>query len=388
AGETASKLPDVAVNRKSDDPLAALRHFLDSFSGRVLLLAESPGRRETLNEYLAEHELPAAPGADFAAFRTGTERLMLATGPLSAGFILPAALLAVITENELYAATARPRHKRSDARRANLEGWLRDLSELKIGDPVVHESHGIGRYLGLVHMDYGDGDTEFLHLEYANETKLYVPVAQLEVISRYSGVDPEAVQLHTLGTGQWDKAKKKAAEQVRDTAAELLNLYALRAMREGHQFNFKQQDLEAFAEGFGFEETPDQQAAIEAVIADMRSGKPMDRLVCGDVGFGKTEVAMRAAFVAVADGKQVAVLCPTTLLAEQHYQNFADRFASFAVKVAEISRFKSKQEQDEAIQLLGQGKIDILIGTHRLLQKDVHFDRLGLVNIDEEHRFG
>jgi transcription-repair coupling factor (superfamily II helicase) len=388
AGETASKLPDVAVNRKSDDPLAALRHFLDGFSGRVLLLAESPGRRETLNEYLAEHELPAAPSADFAAFRTGTERLMLATGPLSAGFILPAALLAVITENELYAATARPRHKRSDARRANLEGWLRDLSELKIGDPVVHESHGIGRYLGLVHMDYGDGDTEFLHLEYANETKLYVPVAQLEVISRYSGVDPEAVQLHTLGTGQWDKAKKKAAEQVRDTAAELLNLYALRAMREGHQFNFKQQDLEAFAEGFGFEETPDQQAAIEAVIADMRSGKPMDRLVCGDVGFGKTEVAMRAAFVAVADGKQVAVLCPTTLLAEQHYQNFADRFASFAVKVAEISRFKSKQEQDEAIQLLGQGKIDILIGTHRLLQKDVRFDRLGLVIIDEEHRFG
>jgi len=389
---TASNLPNIAVNRKSDDPLAALRHFLDGFVGRVLLLAESPGRRETLNEYLTEHALPAAPCTDFAAFKDGTARLMLATGPLSAGFILPAAQLAaqfaIITENELYAATARPRHKRSDARRANLEGWLRDLSELKIGDPVVHESHGIGRYLGLVHMDYGDGDTEFLHLEYANETKLYVPVAQLEVISRYSGVDPEAVQLHTLGTGQWDKAKKKAAEQVRDTAAELLNLYALRALREGHSFGFKQQDLEAFSDGFGFEETPDQQTAINAVIADMQSGKPMDRLVCGDVGFGKTEVALRAAFVAVADGQQVAVLCPTTLLAEQHYQNFADRFADFAVKVAEISRFKSKQEQDEAIQLLGQGKIDILIGTHRLLQKDVHFERLGLVIIDEEHRFG
>ncbi|MBU3908834.1 MAG: transcription-repair coupling factor [Gammaproteobacteria bacterium] len=394
--ETAAALPNLAVNRKADDPLAALRHFLDGFAGRVLLLAESPGRRETLNEYLGEHELPATPCTDFAAFRDGRERLMLATGPLSAGFILPAAQLAaqfaIITENELYAATARPRHKRSDARRANLEGWLRDLSELKIGDPVVHESHGIGRYLGLVHLDYGAGQdgemSEFLHLEYANETKLYVPVAQLEVISRYSGVDPEAVQLHTLGSGQWDKAKKKAAEQVRDTAAELLNLYALRAMREGHQFSFKQQDLEAFAEGFGFEETPDQQAAIEAVIADMQSGKPMDRLVCGDVGFGKTEVAMRAAFVAIADGKQVAVLCPTTLLAEQHYQNFADRFASFAVKVAEISRFKSKEEQAAAIELLGQGKIDILIGTHRLLQKDVHFERLGLVIIDEEHRFG
>ncbi|MDP1957891.1 MAG: CarD family transcriptional regulator, partial [Rhodocyclaceae bacterium] len=283
-GETASALPVVAVNRKTDDPLAALRHFLDGFAGRVLLLAESPGRRETLNEYLAEHALPAAPCADFAAFKDGTERLMLATGPLSAGFILAAAQLAVITENELYAATARPRHKRSEARRANLEGWLRDLSELKIGDPVVHENHGIGRYLGLVHMDYGDGDTEFLHLEYANETKLYVPVAQLELISRYSGVDPEAVQLHTLGTGQWDKAKKKAAEQVRDTAAELLHLYALRALREGHSFSFKQQDLEAFSDGFGFEETPDQQTAINAVIADMQSGKPMDRLVCGDVG--------------------------------------------------------------------------------------------------------
>jgi transcription-repair coupling factor (superfamily II helicase) len=237
-------------------------------------------------------------------------------------------------------------------------------------------------------MDFGEGATELLHLEYANSAKLYVPVAQLQVISRYSGADPEAVQLHTLGSGQWEKAKKKAALQVHDTAAELLHLYAQRAAREGHKFEFKQHDLEAFADGFGFEETPDQQTAINAVIEDMRSGKPMDRLVCGDVGFGKTEVAMRAAFVAVADGKQVAILCPTTLLAEQHYQNFADRFANWAVKVAEISRFKSAKEQDEAIALLGQGKIDILIGTHRLLQKDVAFERLGLIIIDEEHRFG
>jgi transcription-repair coupling factor (superfamily II helicase) len=390
AGGTASQLPNalpnVAVDRKADDPLAALRHFLDTTPARVLLLAESAGRRETLKEYLAEHELYAETCADFSAFIVSETRLMLATAPLSGGFVL--ADLAVITENELYAATARPRHKRSDARRANLEGWLRDLSELKIGDPVVHENHGIGRYLGLVHMDHGDGNEEFLHLEYANEAKLYVPVAQLEVISRYSGVDPEAVLLHTLGSGQWDKAKKKAAEQVRDTAAELLHLYAQRAARQGHEFSFKTNDLEAFAAGFGFEETPDQLAAIGAVITDMVSGKPMDRLVCGDVGFGKTEVAMRAAFVAVADGKQVAVLCPTTLLAEQHYQNFADRFADWPVKVAEISRFKSKKEQDEAVVLLGQGKIDILIGTHRLLQKDVGFERLGLVIVDEEHRFG
>jgi transcription-repair coupling factor (superfamily II helicase) len=401
SGETVSTLPNVAVDRKADDPVALLRAFLDGYAGpretahagshkRVLLLAESPGRRETLNEYLAEHDLHAAIVPDFAAFlaaqSSADARLSLAHAPLSGGFVLDD--FAVITENELYAATARPRHKRSDARRANLEGWLRDLSELKIGDPVVHENHGIGRYLGLVHMDLGSGEEEFLHLEYAGQAKLYVPVSQLEVISRYSGVDPEAVQLHTLGSGQWDKAKKKAAEQVRDTAAELLHLYAQRAARKGHEFSFKTHDLEAFAAGFGFEETPDQLAAIGAVITDMVSGKPMDRLVCGDVGFGKTEVAMRAAFVAVADGKQVAVLCPTTLLAEQHYQNFADRFADWPVKVAEISRFKSKQEQAEAIQLLAAGKIDILIGTHRLLQQDVKFERLGLVIIDEEHRFG
>ncbi|MDK9715780.1 MAG: transcription-repair coupling factor [Sulfuritalea sp.] len=386
AGGTATALPALAVDRKADDPLAALRGFLGLHAGRVLLLAESPGRRQTLADYLAEYSLSALPCDDFAAFLAGDDAFMLGVGPLSGGFLLDG--FAIVTENELYAATARPRGRRSDARRANLEGWLRDLSELKVGDPVVHESHGIGRYLGLLHMDFGEGDTEFLHLEYANGAKLYVPVAQLQVISRYSGADPEAIQLHTLGSGQWEKAKKKAAEQVHDTAAELLHLYAQRALREGHQFTFKQHDLEAFADGFGFEETPDQQTAINAVIEDMKSGKPMDRLVCGDVGFGKTEVAMRAAFVAVADGKQVAILCPTTLLAEQHYQNFTDRFASWPVKIAEISRFKSAAEQDEAVALLAQGRIDILIGTHRLLQKDVKFERLGLIIIDEEHRFG
>jgi transcription-repair coupling factor (superfamily II helicase) len=398
AGDAAA-LPPLAVNRKADDPLAALRAFLAGHAGRVLLLAESAGRRQTLADYLAEYGLAPAPSLDFAGFLAEESRFMLGVGPLSGGFLLLPPLqgegrggdgvgIAVVTENELYAATARPRGRRTDARRANLEGWLRDLSELRVGDPVVHESHGIGRYLGLLHMDFGEGDTEFLHLEYANGAKLYVPVAQLQVISRYSGADPESIQLHTLGSGQWEKAKKKAAEQVHDTAAELLHLYAQRAAREGHQFVFKQHDLEAFADGFGFEETPDQQTAINAVIEDMKSGKPMDRLVCGDVGFGKTEVAMRAAFVAVADGKQVAILCPTTLLAEQHYQNFSDRFANMPVKIAEISRFKSAKEQDEAVALLGQGRIDILIGTHRLLQKDVRFERLGLIIIDEEHRFG
>ena len=383
-----SGLPVVAIDRKVEDPLSALKRFLAGDGGRTLLVAESAGRRQSIAEYLAEHGLQPAACADFAAFCAGSEPLQLTAAPLSGGFLLPSAGLAVITENELYAATARPRHQREAARRSNLEGWLRDLSELRVGDPVVHEAHGIGRYRGLAHLDYGDGETEFLHLEYASEASLYVPVSQLHLISRYSGVDPEAVELHALGSGQWEKARRKAAEQVRDTAAELLDLYARRAARQGHAFSIQQHDLEAFAAGFGFEETPDQQAAIAAVLDDMRSGKPMDRLVCGDVGFGKTEVALRAAFAAVTDGKQVAVLCPTTLLAEQHYQTFADRFADWPVRVAELSRFRSAREQTEAIQGLEAGRIDILIGTHRLLQKDVRFSRLGLVIIDEEHRFG
>ncbi len=386
APSTSHALPPLAVERKADDPLAHVRHFLTSHPRRVLLLAESPGRRETLHDYLSTHHLNVTPCTDFAEFLCSDHPLMLCVGPLSGGFLLDG--IALITENELYAATARPRSRRSETRRANLEGWLRDLSELTLGDPVVHEQHGIGRYLGLVHMDLGEGNTEFLHLEYADSAKLYVPVAQLHVITRYSGADPESVHLHTLGSGQWEKAKKKAAEQVRDTAVELLHLYAQRAAREGHRFTFDAHEMESFADGFGFEETPDQLTAIQAVISDMTSGKPMDRLVCGDVGFGKTEVALRAAFVAVADGKQVAVLCPTTLLAEQHYQNFADRFASLPVKVAEISRFKNAKEQAESVELVAQGKIDILIGTHRLLQKDVTFARLGLIIIDEEHRFG
>lgn len=387
-GGPALPLPPLAVERKATDPLHKLKDFCAGFDGRVLLLADSPGRRETIAEFLAEYGLQPAASADFEAFVEGEARLALGVGPLAAGFVLPAAAIAVVTETELYATTARTRGRRDARKAATMEGWLRDLSELKVGDPVVHISHGIGRYLGLVHMNLGEGDTEFLHLEYDGGDKLYVPVSQLHVITRYAGADPEAVGLHRLGSGQWEKAKKKAAMQVRDTAAELLALYAQRAARAGHRFDFKQHDLEAFAEGFGFETTPDQQAAIDAVVADMKSGRPMDRLVCGDVGFGKTEVALRAAFVAVADGKQVVVLCPTTLLAEQHYQTFADRFADWPIKVAELSRFKSAKEQAEAIRLLAEGKVDILIGTHRLLQKDVQFKRLGLVVIDEEHRFG
>jgi len=384
----AAPLPDLAVERRADDPLHKLKDFAAGFNGRILLLAESPGRRETLLQYLAEYGLTPASCADFAACAIAAEKLTLAVAPLSAGFLLPQAGLAVVTENELYAATARPRGRKTDARRASLEGWLRDLTELKVGDPVVHESHGIGRYQGLVHLDLGEGETEFLHLEYAGGDKLYVPVSQLHLISRYSASEPELVELHRLGTDRWDRAKRKAAQQVRDTAAELLALYARRAARAGHAFSFKEHDLEAFADGFGFEETPDQAAAIAAVVADMKSGKPMDRLVCGDVGFGKTEVALRAAFAAVMDGRQVAVLAPTTLLAEQHFNTFSDRFADWPVRIVELSRFRSAKEQTAALKDLANGKVDIAIGTHRLLQKDVAFQRLGLVVIDEEHRFG
>lgn len=387
AGATA--LPDIAVDRRAEDPLGKLKNWLASQPARVLLLAESAGRRETLAAMLAEHGLKPAATADFSGFVSADSKLALGVAPLQAGFALDAAGegFAFVTETELYAGAPR-RTRREAARKASFDNWLKDLTELKVGDPVVHESHGIGRYQGLVRMDLGNGEQEFLELHYANEAKLFVPVAQLHVISRYSGAEPEAAPLHTLGSGQWEKAKRKAAEQARDTAAELLALYAARAARQGHAFAFQENDYELFADGFGFEETADQAAAIAAVIEDMRSGKPMDRLVCGDVGFGKTEVALRAAFCAVAGGKQVAVLCPTTLLCEQHYQTFVDRFADWPVKIAEISRFKTAKESAQALQDLAEGKIDIIIGTHKLIGKDVKFDRLGLVIIDEEHRFG
>ncbi len=381
-----SPVARVAVDRRAEDPLARLKAFLAEFPGRVLILAESAGRRETLAQMLAEHGVRPEANASLAEFLSSDVKLALGTAPLHAGLLIDGQL-ALLTESELYAGSPRKTRK-EQKRKASLDNWLKDLTELKVGDPVVHESHGIGRYMGLIHMDLGEGPLEFLELHYALDAKLFVPVSQLHVISRYSGTDPEAAPLHTLGSGQWEKAKKKAALQARDTAAELLALYARRAARQGHAFEFSPQDYEAFADGFGFEETADQAAAIAAVIEDMKSGKPMDRLVCGDVGFGKTEVALRAAFCAVAGGKQVAVLCPTTLLCEQHYQTFADRFADWPVKVAEISRFKTAKETALALKELEEGKIDIIIGTHKLIAKNVKFARLGLVIIDEEHRFG
>src|SRR5574341_307613 len=382
-----SALPPVAVDRRAQDPLAALKRFLDSSGLRVLIAAESPGRRETMASYFAEYGLKLPGCTTFEEFRKSPAPFSLCVSPISHGFILPAEGWAVVTEAELYAGVVR-RRGRGAEKRSSVEGMLRDLSELKIGDPVVHEQHGIGRFRGLMNLKLEEGESEFLLLEYEGGDKLYVPVSQLGVIGRYSGAQPEEAPLHKLGSGQWEKAKARAAKQVRDTAAELLALYARRAARLGHSFSIRQHDLEAFADGFGFEETPDQAAAIEAVVADMAAGKPMDRLVCGDVGFGKTEVALRAAFAAVADMKQVVILCPTTLLAEQHFNTFSDRFADWPIRIAELSRFRSGKQTTEALKGLAGGEIDIAIGTHKVLQKDVKFKRLGLVIVDEEHRFG
>jgi transcription-repair coupling factor (superfamily II helicase) len=380
-------IPDIAVNRRADIPTHAFAQFLQNFDGRVLLLADSLGRREIISGYLNEYGLSPALCESYAQFLSSNEKFMLSVAALQNGFVLTDDKLAIATETELYAAQPRSRAARA-AKRSNVEGMLRDLSELKTGDPVVHEQHGIARYAGLLNLDMGEGENEFLLLEYAGGDKLYVPVAQLHVISRYSGGAPETAPLHKLGTAAWDKAKRRAMQQVRDTAAELLNLYAQRATRKGHAFKLSLHDYEAFAAGFGFEETPDQAAAITTVINDLQSGKPMDRLICGDVGFGKTEVALRAAFVAAMDGKQVAVLVPTTLLAEQHFQNFSNRFADLPIKIAELSRFRSAKEQTQALKDMADGKLDIIIGTHKLIQKGVKFHDLGLVIIDEEHRFG
>ncbi len=395
-----SNLPNISVDRRAETPTHAFQNFLQSYAGRVLLLADSLGRREIISGYLKEYGLTPAlcEGSDiphdkgglrgvYASFLASHEKFMLGVAPVQNGFILSDENIALVTETELYASQPRSRAARA-AKKSNVEGMLRDLSELKVGDPVVHEQHGIARYQGLVNLDLGEGENEFLLLEYAGNDKLYVPVSQLHVISRYSGGSPEAAPLHKLGTGTWDKAKRRAMLQVRDTAAELLNIYAQRATRKGHAFKLAYHDYEAFSAGFDFEETADQAAAIEAVLLDLQSGKPMDRLICGDVGFGKTEVALRAAFVAAMDGKQVAVLVPTTLLAEQHFQSFSDRFADWPIKIAELSRFRSAKETAQALKDLAEGKLDIVIGTHKLIQKDVKFHNLGLVILDEEHRFG
>jgi transcription-repair coupling factor (superfamily II helicase) len=393
----ARPLPELGIDRGATDPLGLLQTHLINTQHRVLLLAESEGRRESLIELLRDHHITVPPVDSLQGFVESDHRFAITAAPLAEGFhwfepdAEPPLSVQLVTETELFASTPQARKRRKQEQTTSVDALIKDLSELKIGDPVVHLNHGIGRYKGLVNMDLGQGEggvSEFLHLEYAEKAQLYVPVSQLHLISRYTGVSPEEAPLHRLGSGQWEKARRKAAEQVRDTAAELLNLYASRAAREGFAHRFSPQDYEAFATSFGFEETPDQRAAIHAVIQDLISPKPMDRLVCGDVGFGKTEVALRAAFVAVHGGKQVAILAPTTLLAEQHYQTLTDRFGKWPVKIAELSRFRSGKEIKAALEGIGDGSVDVVVGTHKLLSSDVKFPRLGLLIIDEEHRFG
>ena len=380
--------PNVVVDRKADIPITNLERFLVEEKvrkHRTLLLSASLGRRETMSQLFKRYALNVPYVENFDEFLASDEPIMLGVGPLYQGFFLEG--INVLTETELYAST--PRHQRRRQNHVtNVDTLIRDLAELKIGDPVVHLVHGIGRYAGLETINTGCGMEEFLRLDYAKDAKLFVPVAQLQMISRYTGSDAEHAPLHHLGKNDWEKTKKKAAEKIRDTAAELLNLYAKRQKSLGHAFEFSRIDYESFAESFPFEETPDQLQAIEAVLDDMRSDKPMDRLVCGDVGFGKTEVALRAAFAAVMGGKQVAILCPTTLLAEQHAHTFKDRFAAWPVTVAELSRFRTAKQTTLTLEGLEAGKIDIVVGTHKLLTDKVKFARLGLIIIDEEHRFG
>ncbi|MCV6637318.1 transcription-repair coupling factor [Candidatus Albibeggiatoa sp. nov. NOAA] len=380
--------PNVPVDARLNNPIEKLQQFLADFDGKVLITAETTGRRETVLELFAKHGLKPKILDNWQQCLKSKQNCYLTIAPLQQGLWLDNEKpLVLITENQLFGERVSQRRSQQKANRDS-DSIIRNLTELNLGAPVVHEEYGVGRYQGLVNLNVGDMPAEFLQLEYANQDKLYVPVSALHLISRFTGADPEHAPLHRLGSNQWEKAKRKAAKQVSDVAVELLDIHARRAAREGYGFQYDASDYASFASTFPFEETPDQQEAIDAVLADMHSAQAMDRLVCGDVGFGKTEVAMRAAFIAVNDGKQVAVLVPTTLLAQQHYQNFLDRFTDWAVKVEQLSRFRSKKQQNEALEQIEQGEVDIVIGTHKLLQDNIKFKNLGLVIIDEEHRFG
>ncbi|MBF6023654.1 transcription-repair coupling factor [Lysobacter niastensis] len=390
--ERASALGDqpaaaLPIAAKDHAPGEALRSFLASYPGRVLIAADSPGRREALGEMLASADLQPKVLTGWPEFASTDVRFALAVAPFDDGFAITDPALAVLTERQLFPERAsQPRRRRRAGREP--EAIIRDLGELSEGAPIVHEDHGVGRYRGLITLEAGGLPGEYLEIEYAKGDRLYVPVAQLHLINRYSGASQETAPLHSLGGEQWTKAKRKAAEKVRDVAAELLEIQAKRQARAGLAIDVDRVAYEPFAATFPFEETPDQHSAIEAVIRDLASSQPMDRVVCGDVGFGKTEVAVRAAFVSAMSGKQVAVLVPTTLLAEQHYRNFRDRFADWPIKVEVLSRFKTKKEIETELQKVSEGQIDVIVGTHRLLQPDVRFKDLGAVIVDEEQRFG
>jgi len=379
--------PVITVDARASQPVEKLSRFVDSFDGRILFAAESTGRRETLIELLTPHGIRLTPVTDWHSFMTSSVKLAITIAPLEQGMLLTDGSIAVIAESQVFGDQVLQQRRRK-AKQRDPDLIIKNLVELEHGSPVVHEEHGVGRYLGLQKLTISGIEQEFLALEYADKDKLYVPVASLHLISRYSGASPESAPLHKLGSSQWEKAKRKARERARDVATELLDIYARRAAHSGYSYGIDQEQFRRFSSSFPFEETPDQLDAIQGVVSDMRSDKPMDRLVCGDVGFGKTEVAMRAAFIAIQDGKQVAMLVPTTLLAQQHFENFRDRFADWPVHIESLSRFRSKKEQDKIITGLKDGTIDIVIGTHKLIQDSIKFKRLGLVIIDEEHRFG
>ncbi|MCK8924895.1 transcription-repair coupling factor [Haemophilus influenzae] len=379
-------LPEVTIQSQQKEPLGQLRQFIEHFKGNLLFSVETEGRRETLLDLLSPLKLK--PKQIQSLEQIENEKFSLLVSSLEQGFIIEQSLpVAIIGEANLLGERVQQR-SRDKRKTINPDTLVRNLAELKIGQPVVHLDHGVGRYGGLVTLDTGGIKAEYLLLNYANESKLYVPVTSLHLISRYVGGSDESAPLHKLGNEAWAKSRQKAAEKIRDVAAELLDVYAQREAKKGFAFKYDREEFQQFSATFPFEETYDQEMAINAVISDMCQPKAMDRLVCGDVGFGKTEVAMRAAFLAVMNHKQVAVLVPTTLLAQQHYENFKDRFANLPVNVEVLSRFKTAKEQKQILENLAEGKVDILIGTHKLIQSDVKFNDLGLLIIDEEHRFG
>jgi transcription-repair coupling factor (superfamily II helicase) len=378
--------PDVHIHERGKEAAADLLAFLDEAEGQVVFAADTPGRRELLRTTLAAFGVRPEPFDSFAEFYRKSPKLGLGVLPVDEGFLIPGEL-ALITESQLFGGRTRVKVQRAVSER-DPETIIRNLTDLSPGAPVVHEDHGVGRYLGLEVLEIDQRQAEFLMLEYAGGDKLYVPVSALHLVSRFTGSDPETAPLHRLGSQQWEKARRKAAAQVRDVAAELLDLYSRRLARQGFSFPLDNKLYAEFASGFPYEETPDQQNAIDEVISDLESHQPMDRVVCGDVGFGKTEVALRAAFVAVQAGRQVALLVPTTLLAQQHFSTFSDRLADWPVKVELLSRFRTGAQSKQVLDQLRTGSVDIVIGTHRLLQKDIRFKKLGLVIIDEEQRFG
>ncbi len=379
--------PALDINHKAAQPLAALQHYLQHTEGRILFCAESTGRREVLLQLFRSISLTPTIYASWADFLDSGEQYGMVVAAIDTGFCLKNPALTVLAETELYGQRVMQRRLRKKTNQ-DPDALIRDLTELRLDDPVVHIDHGVGRYRGLTTLTIGDQVAEFLSLEYQDQAKLYVPVSSLHLISRYSGADPEHTPINKLGTEQWQRAKRKAAEKVKDVAAELLDLYAKRAARPGLALEFPAEQYASFAAAFPFEETPDQLQAIDAVFKDMTSDKPMDRVICGDVGFGKTEVALRAAFLAVQNNKQAVLLVPTTLLAQQHFQNFQDRLADWPIQVEVLSRFRTGKETENVLKRLAEGKVDIVVGTHKLLQEDIKFKSLGLVMIDEEHRFG